>query len=177
MSRKISTIVGFFVVASIFIILSFLAKGGYKHTGFYKEMKIMESVIINTTVNSGKLTIMINNHNYITFKDLEIECSFIANSGSVIGGGKYFIYEIFEEKTMHTISNYIIPDLPLQTNAITCEAKNFIEINQELIVEDSFNKYFKKSEVSSESRDERFNRFFKDREKHDVINKNRYDSQ
>ena len=60
-----------------------------------RTSEIISSIDIYTTLMPDKLNLIVANKSPWSFKDLIIECTFSAQSGTVLGDGEYTIYNTF----------------------------------------------------------------------------------
>jgi len=87
---------------------------------------IINSIEIRTTVSPKELEIHISNESAAEFKDITIACTYIAQSGTILGEEDHTLYNLFKPKTTYILNDFNTPNMPHQTIETNCKTK---EIN------------------------------------------------
>lgn len=116
----------------------------YYHSDYYKDSMrdpatgyvvykagLMKNMNISTTLNSGKLNLVVENKSALSITDLFIKCIFNAPNGVVLAEENYTINKVFYKKITREINDFVITDIPRQTDTVSCEPKNFRLISKE----------------------------------------------
>jgi len=139
MSKKKFPTEAIVIALSMFIGIVFfkiiLPKTDFLKKDFFKtynrKTKIISSIDISTTLRSDKLSLLVNNKSQSYFKDLVINCTFDAHSGTVLGEAEYTIYNLFYKRNKHKINNITVSDVPNQTDSLTCDVKDIYVLSKE----------------------------------------------
>ena len=70
----------------------------------------------------------IRNNSRYDLKDLEVRCSYIAPSGTIIGNYTVTVYEIFKATTRQTSASLTLPAAPAQVKTANCAATGGIVV-------------------------------------------------
>lgn len=120
------------IVLVTFVIL----KGGipaylkYAHKQTFKS-EVIRSISISTNQNANELSLTVENKSQSYIKDLVIECTFITQSGTILGEVESTLYKVFPKNRTHKISDFVGLDVPDQTNLVDCVAKDMTILSKE----------------------------------------------
>ncbi len=102
------------------------------HTGILKnalkdslrEQETLDSIRIYAEPTKNRLNLYVRNKSFRAFKDMDVECTFIASSGYVLGESEYTIHDYFPKRSTKMINDFFVSDIPLQTTKVICDVKN-----------------------------------------------------
>jgi len=104
-----------------------LKSGSIQKMDFFQERETIKLTEVIAKRSNSNLDLLIVNGSYNSFKDVKINCDFIAKSGTILKNKGFTLYELFPKRTTQAVNNFTVKEMPAQTVSVLCEA-NGIEI-------------------------------------------------